>query len=67
MTKRQTNTPAENRAIDSRFYLIFDRVQKAESTDFTPDVSIDEINEIDQVGRMVMEVSDDRLIFMTST
>ncbi len=46
------------------FYLIFNQVAK--DAPF-PDISMEEIEEIDQVRRMVVDVADDPPRFMTST
>jgi hypothetical protein len=48
------------------YYLILDDVAKL--TDLVAsDVSSDELSEIEQIGRLVLEVTDDRPVFMTST
>lgn len=62
-----TKTPTGNTILDPSFYLIFDQVKDAGLDGYATDVSIDELDEIDQIRRIVMEVSDDRPIFMTST
>jgi hypothetical protein len=68
MTKEPTTTPpTEQGNFGPRFYFIFDQVQKAEGMDFTQNVSMEEISEIEQIRRMVMDVSEEVPMFMTST
>lgn len=52
---------------ETEFILIFNELAKAEQESPTPEVSIEEINAIEEVSRIVMEVSNERPIFMTST
>lgn len=47
----------------THFVLIFDELAKTQA----PDVSLEEIDAIEEVRRIVMEVTDERPIFMTST
>jgi hypothetical protein len=47
------------------FYLILGELTDSEPT--ASEVSMDEVNEIEQIGRIAIEVSDDQPIFMTST
>ena len=59
-------TMQENTEQETRFYIIFSELAKTESTNIS-DVSLEEIDDIEQVRRMVLEVTDDRPVFMTST
>jgi hypothetical protein len=47
----------------TRFILIFNELAKAQ----TPDVDMQEIDAIEEVRRIVTEVTDEHPIFMTST
>jgi hypothetical protein len=68
MTNVPTTTQqTEQGILDPRFYFIFEQVQKYGALDSCSDVSIDEINEIEQIRRMVLDVSEETPIFMTST
>lgn len=48
---------------DDSFVLIFSELAKEQA----PDVNLEEIDAIEEVRRIVMEVTDDRPIFLTST
>jgi hypothetical protein len=62
-----TNTSKEETALATSIYLLLDQVQDAGFNGYPTDVSIDELDEIDQIRRIVMEVSGDQPTFMTST
>jgi hypothetical protein len=47
------------------FYLILGELADLEPT--ASEASMDEVNEIEQIGRIAIEVTDDQPIFMTST
>jgi len=47
----------------TRFVLIFNELAKVQA----PDVDMEEIDAIEEVRRIVSEVTDERPIFMTST
>lgn len=67
-----TNPKQENAPLDitdeqqTRFYLIFEAVAKSEVGNLL-DATPEEIDEIEQVRRMVMDVTDEQPIFMTTT
>jgi hypothetical protein len=67
-----TNPEPENGPLDitneqqTRFYLIFEEVAKSDAGGLL-DATPEEIDEIEQVRRMVMDVTDERPIFMTTT
>lgn len=63
MTPNQENSPLEKVEQETRFYLIFNELAKAEALG----VSLEEMDEIEQVRRMVMDVTNEIPIFMTST
>lgn len=50
----------------AHFYLMFGMQPERGATSFS-DEDISELDEIEQIGRMVLEVSEDRPIFMTTT
>lgn len=52
---------------EARFVLIFNELSKAEPQGSISDVSQDELDAIEQISRIVMETTEDRPIFMTST
>jgi len=62
----QKKTPLNDAVERPRFYLIFDAVAKSDVGNLS-DVTLEEIDEIEQVRRMVMDVGDERPIFMTTT
>jgi hypothetical protein len=66
MTSKQEKTPLENSEQQTRFYLIFKEFAKVDPMSIS-DVSLEELDDIEQVRRMVMDVTDDQPIFMTST
>jgi len=47
----------------ARYYVIFDELSRLDA----PDVNTEELDEIEQIRRMVLEVSDEQPTFMTST
>jgi hypothetical protein len=59
----QEKTPLDKAEQETRFYLIFNELAKADVSD----VSLEEIDEIEHIRRMVMDVTDETPIFMTST
>ena len=67
-----TNPKQQNESLDNtnerqpRFYLIFDALAKSDVACLS-DATLDEIDEIEQVRRMIMDVTDERPIFMTTT
>jgi hypothetical protein len=63
MKTKQEKKPLGNADEQNSFVLIFNELAKEQA----PDVSLEEIDAIEEVRRMVMEVTDDRPIFMTST
>jgi hypothetical protein len=68
MTNEPTTTPlTEQENFDPRFYFIFNQVQKAEASDFGQQVSMEEISKTEQICRIVMDVSEETPVFMTST
>lgn len=67
MISEPEKTTAETSKTQTRFYLLFDALGKATASAPVSAASLDEMDEIEQVRRMVMDVSDDRPIFMTST
>ena len=58
--------PLDTAEEESRFYIIFDELAKAEH-ESAGHVSADELDEIEQVRRMVMDVTEEPPVFMTST
>jgi hypothetical protein len=62
-TEEEKKTLANATEEQTRFVLIFDELAKTQA----PDVSLEEIDAIEEVRRIVMEVTDERPIFMTST
>ena len=60
--KREKKTLA-NSEEPTRYVLIFNELAKAQP----PDVDMKEIDAIEEVRRIVTEVTDERPIFMTST
>ncbi len=66
MTPKQENRPLESTEHQTRFYLIFHELAKTDAANIS-DVSLEEIDEIEQVRRMVMDVTDEWPIFMTTT
>jgi hypothetical protein len=66
MNSDQETPTSINSTPGAMYYLILDDVAKL--TDLVAsDVSSDELSEIEQIGRLVLEVTDDRPVFMTST
>ena len=66
-TQKQKNEPRNDKREHSpRFYLIFEEVAKSDVASLS-DATLEEIDEIEQVRRMVMDVSDEQPIFMTTT
>jgi hypothetical protein len=63
MRKQKAQNDAS--AVQTLFYLIFD--QTAQKDVPFGEVGLDEIEEIDQVRRMVSDVTDDPPQFLTST
>ncbi|MCU1240976.1 MAG: hypothetical protein JWO71_1702 [Candidatus Acidoferrum typicum] len=51
----------------ARFYVIFSELAKADEQQDCSNVSSDEMNEIEQVMRMVVDVNDEPPQFVTST
>ena len=47
------------------YYLLLNHIAAAES--LAVDIDCDELNEIEKIGKLVLEVTDDHPIFMTST
>ncbi len=66
MTPTQEKPQLENEEQETRFYLIFNELAKADAANIS-DVGLDEIDEIERVRRIVMDVADEPPIFMTST
>ena len=63
MKLKQETKPLENTEEQNRFVLIFNELAKEQASD----VSLEEIDAIEEVRRIVMEVTDEKPIFMTST
>lgn len=64
--KQDTDSRIEPNDETTRFYLIFEELAKAEK-DVVSDLTLDEIDEIEQVRRMVVDVDDEPPRFTTST
>jgi GMP synthase PP-ATPase subunit len=62
--KQEEMAPVEKAEI--RFYLIFDELAKAGAEDLS-NASLEEIDEIEKIGRMVADVSNTPPRFLTST
>jgi hypothetical protein len=66
-TKKQENEPLDNKNEQQpRFYLIFEEVAKSDVASLS-EATLEEIDEIEQVTRMVMDVADEQPISMTTT
>jgi hypothetical protein len=63
MKTKQEKPLANATEEQSHFILIFDELAKEQASD----VSLEELDAIEEVRQMVMEVTDERPIFMTST
>jgi hypothetical protein len=66
MTQTQEKAPPKDGDQQTRYYLVFDELAKA-NLENASDVSLEEIDEIEQIRRMVVEVDEEQPIFMTST
>jgi SpoVK/Ycf46/Vps4 family AAA+-type ATPase len=63
MKTKMEKKPLENPEEQTRYVLIFNELAKAQPSD----VDMKEIDAIEEVRRIVSEVTDERPIFMTST
>jgi hypothetical protein len=63
MKPTQEKKALQNADEQNRFILIFNELAKEQASD----VNLDEIDAIEEVRRIVSEVTDERPIFMTST
>jgi hypothetical protein len=52
---------------NARFYLLFSELGKVDEQPVATEATSDEINEIEQVMRMVVDVNDEPPQFVTST
>ncbi|MGA7080505.1 MAG: hypothetical protein WBQ43_10070 [Terriglobales bacterium] len=66
MTQTREKATQKDEDQQTRFYLIFDELAKA-NLESASDASLEEIDEIEQIRRMVVEVDEEPPIFMTST
>jgi hypothetical protein len=66
MKTRKSDTDLNNVGNEARFYLVFDDVENCGSSD-SSEVSFDELDEIDQIRRMILESTEETPAFMTST
>jgi hypothetical protein len=66
MKANTKETRQENVDNEARFYLVFDDVTK-DGPSNNPEVSFDEIDEIDQISRMILESTEEIPVFMTCT
>jgi hypothetical protein len=66
MNSSHANAPTASAPQNTRFFLIFDELSKQE-TQAVDDVNTDEIDEIEQISRIVMQTTDDAPIFLTMT
>jgi len=66
MKQHQKAAPEIATETQARFYLIFDELAKVDTQDISS-VSLEEIDEIEQVRRMVADVSCEPPRFVTST
>ena len=65
-SKEEEETTPESAVQASQYYVLFRELANAEPVSISG-VSPEEIDEIEQVRRIVMETTDERPIFMTST
>ena len=64
--KKKERTRLNNEEQNTRFCLIFSEIEKAADTNAL-DASLEEIDEIERIRRIVMDVTDESPTFMTST
>jgi len=65
--KPDSKPPVEGLDETARFYVIFSELAKAQEEQNAADVPSDEMDEIEQVMRMVVDASDEPPQFVTST
>jgi hypothetical protein len=65
--KKDAESPVAGLDETSRFYVIFSELAKAGEGQTVPNVSSDEIDEIEQIMRMVVDVNNEPPQFVTST
>jgi hypothetical protein len=66
MKTKTNDTHHENVDSDAQFYLVFDNVAKKGPSE-NSEVSFDEIDEIEQISRMILESTEEIPVFLTST
>lgn len=65
--KKDAKSPVAGLDESSRFYVIFSELARADEGQNASNVSSDEIDEIEQIMRMVVDVNNEPPQFVTST